>query len=384
MALVTITLSCTSLPIRNPVPQAWSGKAQVPGISRARFWGDELPAGLTKRLAITRAKIEAKFPDVVNRPHNYLSISGGGSNGAFGAGLLTGWSEAGNRPDFTIVTGISTGALMAPFAYLGPAYDEQLTELYTTYSSKDLFKKRGKLATLTGDSAASTEPLQALLATYIDQKMLHAIAAEYHKGRWLFIGTTDLDAQRPVIWNIGAIAASGDPKALALVHKVLLASASIPGAFPPVYIEVDADGQRYDEMHVDGGATSQVFLYPVSLDWRLVTKTLGVVGKPSLYVIRNARLAPEWTATKPGLLSIVTRSVSSLTRTQGFGDLYRIYLGAQRDDIEYNLAYIPEAFEEASREAFDREYMRKLFDLGYRLAKPGYPWAKSPPGFTPP
>ena len=208
-----------------------------------------------------------------------------------------------------------------------------------------------------------------------------AIAEEYKKGRRLFIGTTNLDADRPVIWNIGAIAASGYPRSTSLVVDVLLASASIPGIFPPVFIEVEADGKSYDEIHVDGGASSQVFLYPVSLDLGQIRKELEIEGKHRIFLIRNSFLQPKWKAVKPRLAQIAGRSLGTLIRNQGIGDLYRIYLAAQRDGIEYNLAFIPEDFKMESKEQFDLEYMSRLFDLGYQMAKNGYPWKKAPIGF---
>lgn len=228
-------------------------------------------------------------------------------------------------------------------------------------------------------------PLARLNAKHIDAQALQRIVEEFSEtGRTLLIGTTNLDAGRPVIWNIGRIAASGHPKALELVRKVLLASASIPGAFPPVYIEVQANGRRYDEMHVDGGTASQVFLYPAALDWRRLTEGLGLTGKSRVYVIRNARLEPEWRTVEPRLAAITGRAISTLLRTQGIGDLYRIYLGARRDGIEYNLAYISADFLGEPEEPFDQAYMKKLYRFGYRLARDGYPWAQSPPGFAPP
>jgi len=210
---------------------------------------------------------------------------------------------------------------------------------------------------------------------------MEAIAAEYRKGRALWIGTTNLDAKRPVIWNIGVIAASGGPEALELIHKVILASASIPAAFPPVFIEVEADGDRYDEMHVDGGTASQIFLYPAGIDWGRVAQRLEVNGTPRAYLIRNSSLEPEWETVSPKILPIAGQSIVSLIRTQGIGDMYRIYLNCMRDGLDYNLAYIPEDFDPEPSEAFDPVYMGKLFDLGYRLAKEGYPWSKAPPGF---
>lgn len=252
------------------------------------------------------------------------------------------------------------------------------------YSTGDLIKKRNILAAITGDAASSTEPLKGLIAKYFNQKVIEAIAAEWRKGRVLFIGTTDLDADRPVIWNITRIAASGDPKAVELIHKVLLASASIPVAFPPVIIEVEANGQRYDEMHADGGTSTQIFLYPVGIRWDMVVKKLEVKGTPNVYLIRNASMVPERVAVKPKVFPIAGRAIPSLIRTQGIGDMYRIYLGTRRDGLNYHLAYIPDDFKEKQKEMFDPEYMRKLFDLGYRMAKSGYPWAKAPPGFESP
>jgi hypothetical protein len=215
-------------------------------------------------------------------------------------------------------------------------------------------------------------------------KMLEDIVAEHDKGRRLFIGTTNLDAKRSVIWSIGVIAKSGAPNALQLVRDILLASASIPGAFTPVYIEVEANGRRYDEIHVDGGTSSQVFLYPASLDMRWGMRQIGFKGKSRIYVIRNSRIEPDWETVKPKIVPILGNTVDTLIRTQGIGDLYRIYLGAQRDGIDYNLAFIPSDFEEKPKETFDPVYMGKLFDLGYQMAQNGYPWEKAPPGFEPP
>ena len=199
-------------------------------------------------------------------PVNYLAVSGGGDNGAFGAGLMNGWTETGTRPEFKMVTGVSTGALIAPFAFLGSDYDATLREVYTTMTPEKVYRARGFSAALYDDAMADTTPLSQVIAGYADQKMFDAIAREYQKGRLLMIGTTDLDAQRPVIWNIGALAASGHPGALDLFRKILRASAAIPGAFQPVLIDVEIDGRKYQEMHVDGGAIAQLFLYPASID----------------------------------------------------------------------------------------------------------------------
>jgi predicted patatin/cPLA2 family phospholipase len=380
LLLLVLVQGCASIPPRNPLPAESGNRAQIPGIPHARYWGDMAPPYTDAWLAKSRTEIRKQYPAIYGTQHHYLAISGGGANGAFGAGLLVGWSAQGTRPQFTMVTGISTGALSAPFAFLGSDYDDELKEVYTRYSTKDMLTKNSKLKTLTGDSIADTAPLRAMIARYIDDEVIKAIAREHRKGRILYIGTTNLDAQRPVIWNIGLIANSRKPGARDLIHDIMLASASVPVSFPPTMIEVEAKGQRYDEIHVDGGTTNQVFLYPLGIDWRRVEKKLAVKGTPQVYLIRNSILKPKWVTVERKLTPIAGRSVSSLIRTQGIGDMYRIYLGVKRDGLDYHLAYIPADFNLEPKEPFDPEYMGKLFELGYEMAKKGYPWEKEPPG----
>jgi len=312
-------------------------------------------------------------------PAYFLAISGGGDNGAFGAGLLNGWTAAGTRPEFKVVTGVSTGALIAPFAFLGPRYDGALEKFYTTISQKDIFKSRGMLKGVTSDAMADSAPLAKLIAQNTDQALLDAIAAEYAKGRVLLVGTANLDSLEPVIWNMTAIAASKNPAALQLFRQVLLASASIPGAFPPVMIDVNVDGTRYQEMHADGGTMSQVFVYPPSLDTGLLRDT--PVRRRVLYVIRNARLDSPWQSVPRKTMAIAVRAIGSLTTTQGVGDLYRIFAATQRDGVEFNLALIPATFRPHGDEQFDTAYMQELYALGRDLAASGYNWQKVPPGY---
>jgi len=385
LVIVSLALcSCATLRVRNPVPKQYAQTAKIRGIPFARTWGDVIPADIKERLSRSKKQIKEYNPDAKWQTIDYLALSGGGANGAFGAGLLVGWTAAGDRPEFNVVTGVSTGALIAPFAFLGSQQDAPLKKFYTTTSTKDIIIIWPLLKILTGESAVSSEPLRKTLTEIFDEKMMAAIAAEYVKGRRLFIGTTNLDADRPVMWNIGAIASSGHPRSAELVADVLLASASIPGVFPPVFIEVEAGGKSYDEIHVDGGASSQVFLYPASLDVSQMKKDLDLEGKHRLFLIRNSQLNPHWKAVKPSLAGIAGRSLGTLIRNQGIGDLYRMYLAAQRDGIEYNLAFIPEDFQMEAKEQFDPEYMSLLFDLGYRMAQGGYPWKKAPMGFEPP
>jgi predicted acylesterase/phospholipase RssA len=381
VALATLAAGCASVPKRNTLPKEYVSVAEIPGIPAARVWGDSDAEGYHEFMEKSDEEIRAEFSGIYDRAHTYLAISGGGANGAFGAGLLAGWTAAGDRPEFTLVTGISTGALIAPFAFLGPEYDDVLEDFYTTTTTKDILRKRCILNTLTSDAAASSEPLQALLEEVITPEVVEKIAAEHRIGRQLFIGTTNLDAQRPVIWEVGKIAASGEPGAIDLIRQVLLASASIPGAFPPVLIEVEVNGETYDELHVDGGAASQVFVYPADIHWDQVIEKLRVPGRPRVYVIRNSRLDPEWTEVKNKLFTISGRSVASMIRTQGIGDLYQIYLKTLRDGLEFRLAHIPSDFNEPKNEQFDPVYMKALFDVGYDLAKSGYPWEEEPPGW---
>lgn len=379
VAGLTLAGACAHVPKRFPLPKWGVESAEVLGIARARLWGDAPPPWEHDWLAKNKTDMKERYPGVYGRHHAYLAISGGGEDGAFAAGLLLGWTEAGDRPEFTTVTGISAGALIAPFAFLGPEYDDVLRKVSVDVTEKDLFNKRGKIRALRTDALATTEPLQALIAKYVTDEIMQKIAAEHRKGRELNIGTTNLDSMRPVVWRIGVIANSGHPDALKLIRQVLLASAAVPGGFPPVLIEIQAGDKKYDELHVDGGATSQVFLYPVGVDYDEVLDKLAVPGRPEVYIIRNSRLDPTYEAVKNRFLPILGRSIESIVRTQGIGDLYRIYLQTCRDGLDFNLAYIPSDFTAESKGYVDTEYMKKLFDLAFELAKAGYAWEKAPP-----
>lgn len=383
---------CGPLKRLEAVPAEKTLQAQIPGIPNVRYWVDKdlEPFARDAMILVGREKacLERTGRAGPMPPANFLAISGGGDNGAFGAGLLLGWTQSGTRPEFKVVTGVSTGALIAPFAFLGPEYDDKLKTVYTTISPKDVVEPRSFLAAITSDALADNRPLWELLPRYVDAEMLAKIAREYNeKGRALLVATTNLDARRPVVWNMGAIAASGHPKALELFRRIMLASAAIPGAFPPVLFDVEIDGKPYQEMHVDGGAMAQVFLYPPRLMASLQANGSKVPERERhVYVIRNARLDPDWQAVERSTMTIAGRAINSLIHTQGIGDLYRIYLTAQRDGLDFNLAYIGEDFNAPHKEEFDNGYMRALYDYGYQRAVKGYPWQKAPPGLllTPP
>jgi hypothetical protein len=286
------------------------------------------------------------------------------------------------------VTGVSTGAITAPFAFLGSAYDKKLEELYTTTSTKDVISPKGPMQGLLGDSLANSAPFKRQLKKYVTERLLEEIAAEHKNGRRLFIGTTLLDAQRFVIWDMGAIAVRGD---LGLFREVILASASIPIIFPPVYIHVESDGRNYDEMHVDGGTITQVFtIYKILEHAEENAKKLGIDFKamgvdPSrikgrYYILRNGYVEPGYKVAKDSLASIADRTFDTMINYQGIGDMYRIYAFMQERGNDYNLAFIPGDFRPVAKEDFDPEAMRALFDRGYKDAVKGYNWHKTPPG----
>jgi hypothetical protein len=312
-------------------------------------------------------------------PTSYLAISGGGDNGAFTAGFLNGWTKAGTRPEFKIVTGVSTGALIAPFAFLGPAYDGVLKSLYVNVSPKDIVTERGFYSILLKDAMNDSTPLWQLLEAHVTQQMVDAIGAEYAKGRLLFLATTNLDARRPVIWNITKIAASRRPEALNLVRKIMLASASIPGAFPPVMFNVEANGKTFEEMHVDGSTTAQVFVYWTGVQLKKIAEESGAERARKVYVLCNARLDPEWGEVERRTLPITLQAIVTMIEYHVIGDLFRIYDVTKRDGTDFNLAYIPASFRFAHTTQFDTAYMRQLYAYGFEQAAAGYQWVKRPP-----
>jgi predicted acylesterase/phospholipase RssA len=377
-------VTACSPPERKPaVPEDLENQAEVAGLPGVRYMNDITP--------LVKDAIDAGQREIGARaaqgetgplpPANYLALSGGGDKGAFGSGLLLGWTAAGTRPEFKLVTGVSTGALIAPFAFLGSKYDDQLKAVYTNISNKDIMRKRGFQAAVMDDALADNAPLWQLAKKYVTAEMMHDIAVEHGKGRMLLIGTTNIDSMKGVLWNVGKIAASGKPEALDLLHRILVASAAIPAAFPPVLIDVEAGGKQYQEMHVDGGATAQVFVYPPAFMLKEAAAAAGLDRERHVWIIRNARLDPDWSDVQRRTLSIAGRAISSLIQTQGRGDLFRIFAVTQRDGVDFNLVYIPATFDAPHPEDFDTGYMRALFQFGYDMAAKGDPWEKAPPGY---
>lgn len=371
----------------NPLPAQLSDKALVPGFKEVRTEFTRSDDPIIKKQSLERVKQLAKaYPDTMfhqKGSFSLLIISGGGDYGAFGAGLLNGWTKSGSRPTFTTVTGISTGALIAPLAFAGPKYDATLKKVYTTITTKDVLSNKPVLWTLlTGGSALKgTKPLQDLIARHVDEKLLDDIAKGYYQGRRLYVGTSNLYSRKLVVWDMTRIAASKNPERVQLFRKILLASASIPVVMPPVYFDVIANGKPYTEMHVDGSTTFAVFLSRLGSDIKTAKKHFKLKQKPNvkIYVIRNNQNQFHYKVIKPKLLVIGKRAIESVTASQGAADVIFIYLCALIEGVDFNLANVPNEFDSNSEELFDTQRMNQLYQIGYSKAVKGYSWQKIPP-----
>jgi hypothetical protein len=345
-----------------------------------RTFADEFSASIQEDV-IQSAKQEPKGAYEMRKGkkvYPILAISGGAANGAYGAGLLKGWTASGTRPNFKVISGISTGALIAPFAFLGSDYDYMLEEFYTTIGTKDVMRSKGVLGMLFSDSFASNKPLANIINEMVTPEMLEAIAAEHQKGKRLYVGTTNLDAQRLVLWDMGQIAMIGNNEAVELFRKVLLASAAIPGAFPPAFFEVEVDGEKFEEMHVDGSTVTQVFsIFGVLQGAQDEAQKRGIIKNKvevDLYVIRNGYIHPTWQQVKDNIPSIAERSLDTVINANGLGDIFRIHSLSKQRGANFYYTYIPREGESVAEEMFDPKEMKRLFYMGYEKAKAGYPW----------
>lgn len=353
--------------------------AEVVGYGTVRFWADGNDSRVPAYLDDQYRQIAASGCRACRKEASFLAISGGGGAGAYGAGLLKAWSERGDRPRFEVVTGVSTGSLTAPFVFAGPAYDAALEEIYTRYGDSDLFRNRGILGLL-GDSLYDTEPLRRLIEHHADDALLDTIATEHRKGRRLLVQTTNLDAQRPLIWDLGAIAASGNPERRKLFVDTLLASAAIPGVFPPVAINVASEGRLYDEMHVDGGVSAQIFFAPPGLDLNgAARRHFGQERHLRLYAIRNGKLGPEYKASERSVVALASRSITTLVKYQSLANITTLSEVARQMKADFAFAAVPKSFTMQPRSEFDILYMQALFKVGYEDALRGRAWSKIPP-----
>ena len=383
LAVFVVLAGCTSLP-RNPVPIDRQNEAKIPGLelSRAISGQDNLFFEEDALVSEQQYREHNGHSNTEKLNLSLLVLSGGADYGAFGAGLLNGWSESGKRPQFKLVTGVSTGALIATFAFLGPAYDQFLKEAYTTVEAEDIFSAR-YFSFLWKDSLVDTTPLAGLIRRFITDEVMQEVAEAHTQGRRLWIATTNLDADRLVIWNMGKIAQSGHPDALEIFHKIVLASTSIPGIFPPVMIDVDVDGQVYDEMHVDGGVKAQLFLNAETMNLVRLKEQYdkaGVIPKWTVYIVRNAKVGPEPQHVPRKLSAISTRAMNSLLKSQGRNDMERIFVMGQRAEIEFNWTSLPREYIPATQAVFDRGEMNNIYKLGYERGLRGGDWRQRPPG----
>jgi hypothetical protein len=347
-----------------PVPRAVFSAADdavavIPGIPDARFWADS-PLEFSKALPA--------------KPGPWLAMSSGGADGAFGAGLINGLTASGKRPDFSVVTGVSTGALMAPFVFAGPRYDNALRDAYTKVTAADVFEIGA-----TPESFLDTWPLKDFIGKEITPALLADIASQYRAGRRLFVITTDLDSERPVAWNMGAIAAHGGKQAAELFRAVLLASCSVPGAFPPVLIDVEGNGKRFAEMHVDGGVGSQFFVAPAAL---MAANASYRLPASELYIIVNSGLHRDFQVVERSTETILGQSVDMAVKVDTRLMLDRAYVVAKRSGVGFHVASIPPSFDAPSHGAFDPKYMRALFQAGYDLGKSPSPFSAEPPPYS--
>jgi hypothetical protein len=356
LTVMAILAGCSSLP-RTPYIASDAAASTVLDLGELRRYADEPASTFLKTDVSFRAG-----------PLSYLALSGGGADGAYGAGVLNGWTAAGTRPEFSAVSGVSTGALIAPFAFLGPAYDATLREVYTSGIAENLLNTPNIVHALFGSGLFGNTHLRELVARYVGQDMLWAIAAEHAKGRRLLIVTTNLDTQRTVIWDMGRIATIGSAQALGLFRDVLAASASI---------DAEANGRRFQEMHVDGGVTAPVLTLPEAFLLRNGAFARGL--RMNLYVLINDKVERDFQLVPNSTIDIAARASASVTKTQIRSVLYETYDFARRNNFGFNLTYIDKDLPSPGSFGFEASYMRALYQYGYDKAKTGNFWAKAPP-----
>lgn len=363
LSLTLVALAgCTSLGVRtSSVPAAMAMAANIAGAvddNPIRYWGDEAPAA-ARPVALTRGQ---------DGSVDYLSLSGGGINGAYGAGFLVGWTQRGDRPDFEVVTGISVGAMIAPMAFLGSRYDNRLQAVFADLANQRAPGLDFVAAVLGAPSIASNRPIIGAIARLIDAAALEEIAAEHKKGRRLLIGTTNLDAERPVIWDIGAIASSMTiPNRLQLVRQIILASTAVPGIYPPVLINVTANGRAFNELHVDGGVTQNVVLPPGGLD---ALPGAGARHR-QLFVIYNGTIAPTTSQVQMTSGAILGRSIPTLLKYRGRSDIALLANMVKDSGIDYSLTAMPPDFPDSGSLFGSPDWLLALYKFGYQAGLGG-------------
>lgn len=321
-----------------------------------------------KEIAITRQQALAKAAD---RTVDILALSGGGAGGAFGAGVLIGLTDAGTRPRFEVVTGVSTGALIAPFAFLGPDWDDELRKAYEGEATGNLMQPRG-VGALWDVGVFDGKPLRDLVARFVTDELVAAVAREAAAGRLLIVATTNIDREETVVWDMGAIAMAGGDKARNLFRNVLVASASVPGVFPPVMIEVEKDGQIYQEMHVDGGASTPFFVAPEAI--REIDALSNSPRGANIYVIINGQSASAPRTTSNNTIDIAARSFTSVLNHLTRSAISQTADFARDSRMNFRFTAIPADVQFGGSLAFETPNMRDTFSYGARCASSGRVW----------
>ena len=365
-------------PARHAVPSSLTETTQVPGFEGDKFWADEPSASYDKAVMEKDEQLVAARKDpacshriILPTPIFWQSLAET-TRARSPQDFSMGWTKLGRRPTFGVVSGVSAGALAAPFAFLGPSYDYALRDIFTKLSAGSLYTGSGIFGVF-GESLYSTAPLEKLIRSYATDEFLDKIAAEHRKGRRLLIMTTDLDTERPVIWYLSAIAASSRPDRRELFIKILLASSAVPGLFPPVEIPVvAANGERYEELHVDGGVTAELVFVPPEMKLPMIEDK--VFGKPrsrNLYVIRNGKLVPEYRSSKLNALSLASRAVATMVKYQVVADIRALARDAKETGTNLYFNATPPSFDAVSRKAFDPAYAQRLYVVGSAVGRAG-------------
>ena len=366
--IAALSITACAGPARREHPIYWYDTAPPAGFPETVRSVTEDRVSFTKRTESFMTELQRASK---GGPVNVLALSGGGAGAAFGAGALTGLSKAGTRPYFHVVTGVSAGALTAPFAFLGPTWDDELTESFSGQRSANLVQFR-VTGLLFGSSVFKGKPLADLVNHYATHEMLQAIAVEAAKGRLLLIATTDLDSERTVIWDMGAIAMHGGPEGLKLFRQVLIASASVPGLFPPVMIPVETSGTILEEMHVDGSTTASLFIAP-EIASILPDQLVGLRGA-NIYVIANGQYGAATITTRVRTMAIAKRGIEASLHSSTRGAVLATLALATRNDMNLKVTAIPDDYPFNGLLDLKPERMRALFNFGTDCAMRGELW----------
>jgi hypothetical protein len=335
------------------------------------------------RVRSTVSRATAIPPEIVPEPidpppvpRSVLCLSGGGMYGAYTAGFLAGWTQTKTRPQFDVVTGVSTGSLIATVAFLGPQYDDAAREFYTQIKSSDIYKVRAWVLIPGAGSVASSDPLRKLIASVVDDKLLAHVAAEHRKGRRLYVGTTNLETRRLVVWDMGAVASKGGPDAVERFRTLLLASCSVPGMLPAVPIAVEKNGKKVTELHTDGGATAQLFVPPGAL----AHKPDGSPSGTDLYIVVAGKLYADPGPVRPRVLPVAGAAAASILHAHCRAEIATLYHQSRLTGGNFFLTALPDSDNGVPLGLnFDPKEMARLYEVGYCHGIGGPAWTTAPP-----